>query len=177
MESMKRIYLLMSVALSLMSIHQAEAQSIWPSIINSAGGSKVLSGVTHEWSVGEMTLVNTFATSSIVVTQGVLQTGLNDGTTTVPQTAMGDLLQVFPNPASTYVNINFNAWADGALNCRLMDITGKVVTEQTIDVRQGINSGKIDMSALAAATYMLQITYNAINGTDASLSYKIQKLQ
>jgi opacity protein-like surface antigen len=174
---MKRIYLLMSVALSLMSVHQAGAQSIWPSIINSAGGSKVLSGVTHEWSVGEMTLVNTFATSSIVVTQGVLQTNLKDGTNAVEESPLGDLIQVFPNPANTYVNINFNAPGNGSLVCRLIDITGKVLSEQTLVVRQGMNSGKIDMSALAAATYMLQVTSNTENGTDAAISFKIQKLQ
>ena len=172
---MKRNYLLMCFAVSLLSAPLARGQSIWPSTLNAAGGSATVLGVQLEWSVGEMALVNTFSTPSIIVTQGVLQP--ENGVTAVPEQTLASQLQIFPNPGSSVVNIRYTSAKEGKLSYSLLDMTGKLISSQKTEVKQGLNNQVIDISSLAAATYMLEVSMEATgNGTETT-SYKIQKLQ
>jgi len=166
----KRIILFSAVVAFM--VPTVRGQSIWPSTLNATGGSATLGGNTYEYSVGEMTLVSTFVTSTVVVTQGILQP--EGGVTAVTDHTFGEHLQVFPNPSSSYVNVQYVAAASGELTMRLLDITGKLISEDRMTVKQGINTRQIDVSNLAAATYMLQVTTDQ-PGEQAS--YKIQKLQ
>ncbi len=169
---MKRSRLLI-LAMLLMVIG-AQAQSVRPSAINATGGAKIIGSNDFEWSVGEMTLVSTFTTPSVIVTQGVLQPG--DVTLGVPAT--GDLskaLRVFPNPATDYVNVQYTSPANGTLSCRLFDVAGKDISSQNITVAGGHAAGQIDIRSLAAATYMLEVTFLPDSGSPEISAYKIQK--
>ncbi len=175
---MKRKFLIMSAFVSLIGAPLARGQSIWPSILNATGGSAYISGKEFEWSVGEMALVNTFTTSSIVVTQGLLQTRLTADINEVPGTTnLGDYLQIFPNPTTGTINIQYNANKDGVLTLKLMDMAGRIIADQKMDVKTGANSQKLDISALAVATYMLEVYMQPTNGKMEATAYKIQKLQ
>ena len=174
---MNKKLLLTGVAVCLAGMQLARGQSIWPSTLNATGGSTTISGIELEWSVGEMALVNTVTTSSIVVTQGLLQTRLGTGITEVSATTLGDYLQIFPNPTNTIVNVQFTSSADGTITTRLMDMAGRLLTEQATPVKPGANTQKLDVTHLAAATYMLQVYYKQADGKEQSTSYKIQKLQ
>lgn len=168
-------FILSAAALCLLGLPSVRGQSIWPSTINAAGGSATLSGYTFEWSIAEMTLVNTASTSALVVTQGLLQP-----TTTVTGVADHSIMQfvsVYPNPASSTLNINFNSPQKAVLSMRLMDVTGKVLQEKSMDVKMGMNTGQVDMSSYAAATYMLQVWLTDGDNTLGSTSYKVQKVQ
>ena len=173
--SMKRSYLLMSLAVALVGVPLARGQSVWPSTLNATGGSATISGRQFEWSVGEMTLVNTFATSTVVLTQGILQPGIS--VTEVGHTAYFQQVEVFPNPTDAIVNVRFNSLLQGTLAMRLMDMAGRVVLEQSIDVFQGLNTTQVNMANLAGATYMLQLSLTGAGGSEEMASYKIQKLQ
>lgn len=163
------------VAIGLPSVR---GQSIGPSTLNATGGSATIGGNTYEWSVGEMVLVNTAITSSIVVTQGLLQP-LNGGTSAgvTPDQSLLQYLSVFPNPANNVVNFTFNSPQKAVLGLRLVDVTGKVLQDRSYDVKVGTNTGQVDMSQYAAATYMLQVLLKDGDNTLANTAYKIQKLQ
>jgi hypothetical protein len=168
----------MGVFVSLIGSPLARGQSIWPSTLNATGGTTYIAGNEYEWSVGEMALVNTFTTSSIIVTQGILQTRTGPGITEVPSpTNLGDFLQVFPNPASGIINIQYTSNNEGTLSLRLMDMAGKLITEQKAEVKQGSCNQKLDISPLAVATYLLEVYMAPTNGKVETTSYKIQKLQ
>jgi hypothetical protein len=167
---MKKAVLL--IPLVLAAITSVNAQSVGPSTLNATGGSKVIGTQEFEWSVGEMTMVSTFTGSSVIVTQGVLQpsaamTGVQNTTGLINQ------LQVFPNPASSVVNFRYTSVLEGRLNYRLIDMTGKVISSQTMNVKQGTNEQQLDLTSLACATYFLEIT---APGSE-TISYKIQKIK
>ena len=172
---MKRRFLLLSLAVSLIGFPLARGQSIWPSTLNASGGSATISGKHFDWSVGEMTLVNTFSTTTVVLTQGLLQPGI--AVTAVAQTPFFEKMEVFPNPTDAIVNIRFNSTLQGALVIKLMDMAGRALIEQRTDVYQGLNTTQINMATLAGATYMLQLSMDATDGNQQMASYKIQKLQ
>jgi len=151
------------------------AQTMTPGTLNATGGTNIIGANEFDWSIGEMTLVSTFTSSGVIVTQGVLQP--SDATEGVPDnSALKDKLKVFPNPASTEVNIQYAALTQGTLAYRLLDMNGKVLGKQTMQVTQGANAGQVDVKDLACATYLLEVTVNAGESTEHT-SYKIQKIK
>ncbi len=171
---MKRTYILMGVFVSLIGLPNARGQSIGPSTLNATGGTATIGGNVYDWSIGEMTMVSTFTGSSIIVTQGVLQPSSN--TTAVHNASLTDNLQVFPNPASSLVNLQYVSAAQGTLTYRLMDMTGKTIMNNSTAVSQGVTVQQINIAALAAATYMLEVCVMTDGMTRGTTSYKIEKL-
>lgn len=51
----------------------SKAQSISHATVNTAGNSVIQSGITYEWSIGELALVETMASSQTIITHGFLQ--------------------------------------------------------------------------------------------------------
>jgi len=169
---MKKAILLIPLALA--TIISAHAQSIGPATLNATGGSRIIGTQEFEWSVGEMTMVSTFTGSNVIVTQGILQPSADR--TSVPNTPrLTSHLQVFPNPASSVVNFRFTSADEGTLTCRLIDMTGKEIISHSVDVKQGINEQRVDLTSLACATYFLEITTHT-PGSETE-SYKIQKIK
>ena len=172
---MKRKILLSGMAVALLGVAQVRGQSIWPSTLNASGGSAIIGGIEYDYSIGEIALVSTFTTPSIIVTQGLLQSDLGDPVNSVPEVKVVSQLQVFPNPTTSIVNIQFNALMEGSLSLRLMDITGKQVLLQKAEVKQGANLQKLDMGGLASSIYMLEVMVTTADGKTQTTPYKIQK--
>lgn len=174
---MKRTFILMSAFVLLASVTKSSAQTAsTQSTFNATGGTAQLAdGTEYDWSIGEVALVSTFYGSKIIVTQGLLQ---NERST--PQKA-GNIeftnhLQVFPNPASTLVNLQYTSSSAGTLSYRLMDMTGKVVMNHSSEIKQGTVTDQLNVSNLANATYMLEVNFRSGDSEAATASYKIEKL-
>ena len=171
---MKKVVLL--IPLTLIGATLVRAQSVGPATVNAAGNSKVIGSNQFDWSVGEMSIVSTFSTPGIVITQGVLQPSETDHTG-VPVTTLNKQLQVFPNPASSVVNLEYDAQSAGILTYDLMDITGKIITKKVVKVKPGTTTEQISVSDLACATYMLKVSVSSNNAAPEIVSYKIEKLK
>jgi glucosylceramidase len=67
-------------------------------------------------------------------------------------------LQVYPTMANTELNLNYNAPASQRLTLRLLDLTGRVVSQQTDRaVTTGQNLMTLSVAAVRAGTYLLQV--------------------
>jgi hypothetical protein len=91
------------------------------------------------------------------------------GTATRPDEMVlfpGTKLSVFPNPAGYTANLAFSSVADGNAVISVINQTGAVVLNQTVAVRQGENTRKIDISSLANGMYFIRIQ----NGTDVQMA-------
>jgi hypothetical protein len=152
----------------------AWSQSIGPSTINTAGGSAIISGNTHEFSIGEL-LVKTATGTNIIVTQGVLQpvhqtTGIED------RDFFADHLNIFPNPAEEVVFLQPSFSSGGKLSCHLYDALGRSIEQAEFTLLTGKEKQTIRLKHLAAGTYMLNIGFLQ-KGKTYTTAYKIQKLQ
>ena len=172
---MKKIFVLMSVLVWLWGLPNARGQSIKPSTFNAAGGSGTIGSNKFDWSIGEMTMVSTFTGSSVIITQGLLQN--NKLGTGVPALSAGERIQVFPNPANTLVNLQYTTAIQGALSYRLMDMTGRTIINYNAQVPQGVTLEQLNISELAAATYLLEVSFKANGATEEMTSFKIEKLK
>jgi len=177
---MKKYFIIVGVFASCLSVNQAKSQSITPFILNATGGSYSFDGYIFDYSIGEMTLVNTFYGANgtnIIVTQGLLQNDISipEG---VAVNTLSQNLQVFPNPASNLVNLQLTSAKQGILSYRLLDVAGKTVLTNSTAVSQGKTLEQINVADIAAATYMLEVSFSAGAGdAGQSTSYKIEKLK
>lgn len=173
---MKRTLLLTGAFISLIGFHNTSAQTIAPNIINATGGSGSIGSYMYDWSIGELCMVSTYYGSDIIVTQGLLQNDISFAAGVVNKT-LDDGLQVFPNPASSEVNLRLTSQAEGNLSYRLMDMTGKTIKTSNTDVKPGTTLEQLNISEIAAATYLLEVSFKTA-GHDAEMTtYKIQKLK
>jgi hypothetical protein len=152
----------------------AWSQSIGPSTINASGGTAIISGNTHEFSIGEL-LVETKAGANIIVTQGLLQpipqpNGIED------RDFFADHLDIFPNPAEEVVFLQPSFSSGGKLSYHLYDALGRSIEQAAFTLLTGKEKQTIRLKHLAASTYMLNVSFLQ-QGKTYTTAYKIQKLQ
>ncbi len=157
------------------------SQGITPSVINVSGGNSQKGYYQFEWSIGEMSLVNEMESrrNMFVVTNGFLQSYLLRPGTNNPNNQFGaDEIKVFPNPASSYVEINFFTRQQGRLRIGFYDALGQKVYSiefhtYGIDLIQ-----KIPVNHLNAGTYLLHVELDADPGfVSKNGIYKITKIE
>ncbi len=72
-------------------------------------------------------------------------------------TSIGPKLEIFPNPATDYINVNFsNNEPNKKAQLVILDVQGRLVHEQTID-GQGNQSIQVDVANLARGAYFVKI--------------------
>jgi len=145
----------------------ANAQSISPEVIATAGehfsnGSSQLS-----WTMGEV-MIDTYSAGGNIVTQGFHQTQLT--VTSIEESNPFSLdVNVFPNPTSQFLNIDVRG-EHKPLTVTLYDMHGKLLMQENL--KSGQASAQLDLSKLAMAYYILNVVDE--NGKYSS-SHRINK--
>jgi hypothetical protein len=68
-------------------------------------------------------------------------------------------VQVWPNPAGSFVNIAYNAASNTTIDISLMDGQGRLVRRESIKVSRGLNQFSINsLGTLPAGMYLIRIT-------------------
>ncbi|HWR31921.1 MAG TPA: hypothetical protein VN451_00230, partial [Chitinophagaceae bacterium] len=113
--------------LTLIIFLNVSSQSVKPQVINTAGNSYSFGYVKIDWSVGEMMLVNTLQTDNlkIIATNGFLQPFTDNPADSNYSVTFGpEEIKIFPNPATTIVEINFLTKQKGKISFYLYDGSG-----------------------------------------------------
>ena len=66
-------------------------------------------------------------------------------------------LQVYPNPANSYINVSFNVEQSQQATIILRDAAGRIVYNEAIDAATGLNNQQIELSNLAKGVYFVQL--------------------
>lgn len=151
------------------------AQSIGPSALNSTGRSTTFNGITIEQSIGGIISGNTFESSGLIVTPGILQpklsppnsNGINDPKPSVE-------ISVFPNPTEQMLFIQPGFLSKQFLDCTITDNLGRVLMARSFTLDKGNERQEINLSQLAASTYYLNLRWTQSN-QDYTRSFKVQK--
>ena len=159
----------------------SNAQGIAPSVFNAAGGSFKQDYYQFEWSIGELSLIGemTSSNNSFVITNGFIQPFIQYPAKDNSNTIFGtDEIKVFPNPASSYVEINFLTKQKGRITLSFYDGTGKKIYTAT-DWYYGVGMIKrIPVSKLPNEVYMLHVDLDPDPGSVAKKGvYKIIKIK
>lgn len=141
------------------------------STLNATGGGGTIGANTYDYSVGEMSLVSTFSSATVIVTQGILQPQPISPTGIQSSAISKDQLQIYPNPGSTIVYIQTSFLTAGQITVALLDAIGRELKYYEWPLINGIEKHAIDMSHLAQGNYFLNVNFNEQQNT-----YKIQKI-
>jgi len=162
-------------------LFNCNSQSITPSVLNTSGGSFQSGYYQLEWSVGELALVGEMSSSnnSLVITNGFIQPFVQFPATINTNNVFGnDEIKIFPNPASSYVEINFFTKQKGRITLSIYDNSGKKIFTVS-DWYYGVGLIKrIPVSQLPNEVYMLHVDLDPYPGyTSKKGAYKIIKIK
>lgn len=144
---MKTILLILLLALVNGCLY---SQSASPEVIGSAGTHSTTATAQVSWTVGEVA-TTTLSAGGSTATQGFHQTFL---TVTSMNDPMADFqMQVYPNPASTILNVEFEAPLAATLE--LFDMHGHLVAEGKNDNTQ---ARVLDVTGISSGPYVLRVT-------------------
>lgn len=79
----------------------------------------------------------------------------------------GDAITVYPNPVQDELNIDLNITKKSLVEIRLMDMSGKLISQKESSVETGLNNIHLNTSQLGQGFYNLQVY---INGTLSSVT-------
>ena len=171
--------LVISLPLSLAVSYAVRAQTVTPGVLNTSGGTHSFGYTNIDWSIGEMPLVNTGGTQVVVVTNGFLQpftekpADANNSSVFTP-----DEIRIFPNPTTSYVEINFLTRQKGNMSFRLYNAMGQLLLEKSFYSHGLGRIERIDMQRLPSTEYFIQIVLDPEPGSIGKKGgFKIIKLQ
>jgi hypothetical protein len=170
---MKKIYLIASVLFCALF---SNAQMLTPTVIASTGGFTSNANGSLSYTVGEMTMVQTFTANGNILTQGFQQpedmtTGLLD----LVQDEFGSFV-VYPNPAVDNMSFGFQLPEAGKVQITLYDVLGQKISDV---YHTSYDNGKIvqqlNVSAYSAGMYMLSMSF--VSDKDGKVHVSSKKFQ
>ena len=170
---MNKIYLLLLVAFVSLSVN---AQMLTPTVISSTGGYSFNANNSLSYTVGEMTMVQTFSANGNILTQGFQQPNDNvTGLIDLTQDEFGSFV-VYPNPAVDNLWFGFQLPEAGKVQVTLYDVLGQKISDV---YHTSYDNGKIveqlNVTAYAAGVYML--TMNFVSDKDGKVHVSTKKFQ
>lgn len=166
---------LFSAALMVFAL-VANAQMLTPTVIASTGGFSSNANGSLSYTVGEMTMVQTFSANGNILTQGFQQpndniTGLIDMT----KDEFGSFA-VYPNPAVDNLTFGFQLPETSKVQVALYNAVGqKVADVYNGNYTTGKTVEQLNVTTYAAGVYILTLT--AVSDTDGKTHVVSKKFQ
>ena len=148
---MKKIAL--TLVAGIFAVNFINAQQITPQVVASSGGYTQNGGYSVSWTLGEP-VIATAQNDSTTLTQGFQQPTYNVVAITT-QTIEGFDVNVYPNPSSDFVIIDWTTDLQNMIYITLFDMVGKMISEQSFAATQ--DKVSLNMSKLASAQYLLEV--------------------
>lgn len=150
------------------------SQSITPFVLSSRGDYFSNSSTSLSWTIGQIASTS-LLTANNIVTQGFQQPYYYDPFN-IPVLDIDSVdIQVFPNPASDFINIIYSTKIERKITFELLDLLGNELMPD-IEKYSGISHAKleINLSNLKAGIYFIRIV---IEKSDINKTYKIVKIE
>jgi len=167
---MNKIYFLFLLAFTTLGLN---AQMLTPTVISSTGGFSSNANGSLSYTVGEMTMVQTFSANGNILTQGFQQPNDNvTGLIDLTQDAFGSFV-VYPNPAVDNMWFGFQLPEAGKVQITLYDAIGQKISDV---YHTSYDNGKIveqlNVSMYAAGMYVLTMSFVSDKDGKAHISSK-----
>ena len=163
----KILILLLLVPVSRVNIY---SQDLLQRVLAPVAGEAVYNNINYSQTIGQ-TAVELIGSSGYELTQGFQQPGISVSTGTTPE---GNGVDVYPNPATDFINIRL--FGDAARNFRIdvINITGTIVSSITVNfVSNFYYVQQIGISDLRIGFYFVRVTSD---DKLISRTFKIEKM-
>ena len=172
---MKKIYFVFAIAVFSLGLN---AQSLTPQVIASTGGFSSNATNSLSYTVGEMTMVQTFTANGNILTQGFQQpndTAKIVGILDVTQDDYGSFI-VYPNPAVDNAWLAFTLPEAGRVTVVMYDAIGQKVSDiYTANYESGKIIAQANTSLYAAGMYFMTMTF--VSSVDNKTHVTTKKIQ
>ncbi|MBW8334038.1 MAG: T9SS type A sorting domain-containing protein [Prolixibacteraceae bacterium] len=145
---MKKIPLILFMALGFEIVY---SQSLEPAVIATSGSFYANGNNSVSWTIGEC-IPETFVNSDNKLTQG-FQQGVYEINTVVDFTENGVTINLFPNPATDFINLEILQKDNKDYSYQLFDSNGKCLKNGKITAVKS----QIDLIDVAGSTYILNV--------------------
>ena len=88
----------------------------------------------------------------------------------IEETSSTEKIAAFPNPAVNMLSIPFNNNKEGNATINIVDVTGKTVSTQVVNLT-GINTLKLDVTSIEAGMYVFNVNYE----NDTTSTFNVYK--
>lgn len=168
---MKQIITLIIIAIA--APFAIKAQSLSPTVIASTGGFSSNSNGSLSYTVGEMTMVQTFSAGNNILTQGFQQPNdITIGLIDITKDEFGSFI-VYPNPAVDNMWFGFQFPEQGKVTVSLFNTLGqKIADVYTADYSNGKTVEQMNVSTLAAGSYFLTANFVAASDGKTHITTK-----
>jgi hypothetical protein len=132
----------------------AAGQSLSPTVLSATGNSDKVGGTSLSWTTGEL-IVQTFTNDSTMLTQGFHQGSISVTTAVDEMSEFAMDVQIYPNPVSDILNVEFKNMVDQTIQVKLVDLTGKIVLRK--EFSQPANTVRLNLISVSSGSYMLEV--------------------
>ncbi len=153
-----------------------KAQMLTPTVIASTGGFSSNANGSLSYTVGEMTMVQTFSNSNNILTQGFQQPNDNvTGLIDLTQDEFGSFV-IYPNPAVDNLFYGFQLPEEGKVQITLYNAIGQKISDVfSNSYDNGKRVEQLNVSLYAAGVYVL--TMNFVSDKDGKVHTTSKKFQ
>lgn len=171
---MKKIFILFLLAGLLP--YWAISQTLTPSVIASSGGFATASNGSLSFTVGEMTMVQTFSSANNFLTQGFQQP--EDLFVSIPEipNVSGGLI-IFPSPTSGAFSLQFTGDEETEKVVSMYNSLGQLVKKVAVHQAFGTNKIDLDISEFSQGIYLIQLDLRNSTGALVPVVSKINLLK
>ncbi len=75
----------------------------------------------------------------------------------VERGSIGGEIDIYPNPATTTLNVDFTSLSNEKVDVKLLDLTGRIVKTYFIDAVEGVNNVSIDLFRYTPGVYFVSL--------------------
>lgn len=130
------------------------SQTLSPSVISSSGAFYSNTAGMLSSTVGEMAMIETFSSGSVIITQGFQQP--EDFNVAIQEISGNSAVIGFgPNPTGGSIQIVFNTLEATKLLITVSDLNGKIIHRENAEKSTQNNFIRLDLSALASGEYLI----------------------
>ena len=155
-------------------------QSLPQEVINTTGGTYQQDHFSVDWSVGEMSLVNTMQSTDMMLnlTNGFMQTITDLSNIAIVNTELKkEDVRILPNPTRGMLEVDLITNQTGSVSMQLFDMLGQPLAKKEFYMYGFGQLQKFDMTFYRPGTYILNIKLQLYQGSQLkSGSFKIVKL-
>jgi len=142
------------------------SQTLTPDVWTTSGDYFTSANNSLSWTIGEC-VIETYSSTNNILTQGFQQS--NYSITSVQETGNGNYsVTVYPNPASSFINISAESAGAQKSRVELLDMNGSVIHSEVFQ-----NNLQLNLSGYADSEYLIRI-YDEKNNPVKTL--KLQKI-
>ena len=151
---MNRFVLFVCLCCVLPAFSQAQSIGICNQVLSASGKSAIQSGRYYAYTVGQPFILTLEGTNHDL-TQGFHQPDLCVLVATSDLDLADWSIEVYPNPTSDFLHIQYNAGQSGILQATVFDVLGHLVVASTPLYQP--NDAQLDCTSWQAGVYFLQL--------------------